>query len=68
MSIQILIPCTSVSIEKGTSDKPLLAVCEEARADVVIQQIKDELGNDYILSMFSYLEIQRHLRSNAKAA
>ena len=46
MSIQIDIPCTSVSIEKGTSDKPLLAVCEEARADVVIQQIKDELGNE----------------------
>ena len=68
MSIQIDIPCTSVSIEKGTSDKPLLAVCEEARADVVIQQIKDELGNDYILSMFSDLEIQQHLRSNAKAA
>ena len=64
MSIQIDIPCTSVSIEKGTSDKPLLAVCEEARADVVLQQIKDELGTEYVLNMFSKSEIQEYMQLN----
>ena len=64
MSIQIDIPCTSVSIEKGTSDKPLLAVCEEARADVVIEQIKDDLGAEYVLNVFSKSEIQQYMHDN----
>ena len=64
MRIQLDIPCISVSIEKWFSDKPLLAVCEEARADVVLQQIKDELGTEYVLNMFSKSEIQDYMQLN----
>ena len=64
MTMQLDIPCNLASIETSPGDKKLIVACEEARADVVLEQIINELGITATLNTIGLTAVAEYMRQN----
>lgn len=57
--------CNAVTISHNSlSDKRLVAHCEEVRADLVLQEVIDEKGAEFVLQAVGEQAIQQYMQAN----